>query len=151
MDMPIVNEPHWLAIARGELGTAEVPGPGSNPRISEYFKATSLGLEPDDVPWCSAFVSWCLEQAGIPSAKSAWARAYLNWGVKLDGPKLGCIVVLARGINSGHVGLCTGSGLLTVSLLGGNQGDRVCEENFFRARVLGYRWPATSAAVPTIA
>lgn len=70
----------WLDIAKAELGVKEIPGKKHNERILEYHKATSLESTEDEVPWCSSFVSWCLEKAGVPSTRNAWARSYLAWG-----------------------------------------------------------------------
>jgi uncharacterized protein (TIGR02594 family) len=76
------------------------------------------------------------------STKDAWAKSYLNYGVRLDKPKYGCIVVFTRGASSGHVGFYVGEGPLgMMKILGGNQGDKVCVENYTTMRVLGYRWP----------
>ncbi|MDX6729885.1 MAG: hypothetical protein QOK49_4690 [Baekduia sp.] len=72
-----------VALAQGEIGQTEQP-PGSNesPRIAQYRQATAgSGVG----PWCSYFVSWAAQQAGVPlgeagqgfgavSAVSAWAQ-----------------------------------------------------------------------------
>jgi len=57
--------PAWLAVARGEVGQKEVPGTADNPRIVEYFGATTFGPHPDSVSWCGAFVSFCLHEAKV--------------------------------------------------------------------------------------
>jgi hypothetical protein len=72
-----------VALAQGEIGQTEQP-PGSNdsPRIAQYRQATAgSGVG----PWCSYFVSWAAQQAGVPlgeagqgfgavGAVSAWAQ-----------------------------------------------------------------------------
>jgi uncharacterized protein (TIGR02594 family) len=141
--------PHrWLGIAEHELGVAEVPGEGDNPRIVEYLESTTLGSpdnENDETPWCSAFVNWCMEQAGIQGSDSAWARSWLNWGREpksdIESEWKGCVVILERGANSGHVGFLDAWEDEQVRLLGGNQGDRVGYAWFPVDRVLGYRVP----------
>ena len=73
----------WLEIAEREQGVAEVPGAGDNPRVVDYLMSTTLGSlenQNDETPWCSAFVNWCMEQAGIKGTNSAWARSWLDWG-----------------------------------------------------------------------
>ncbi|MBU5614452.1 peptidoglycan-binding protein [Geomonas sp. Red51] len=55
----------WLKIAAAEVGQREFPGSPANPRIIMYHGATSLRATSDEVAWCSAFVNWCLKQAGI--------------------------------------------------------------------------------------
>jgi hypothetical protein len=48
------------AIAQAEIGILETGGNNRGPRIIEYQRATSL--EPDNWPWCAAFVDWCIQQ-----------------------------------------------------------------------------------------
>lgn len=136
----------WLKIAIKEKGIEEVPGPGDNPRIVEYLKSTSLGAPDnrnDETPWCSAFVNWCVEQAGLKGTNSAWARSWLEWGREQDigDSWVGCICVLSRG-DGGHVGFLVAYNDDQVKLLGGNQGNAVSEAWFSMDRVLGYRVPA---------
>jgi uncharacterized protein (TIGR02594 family) len=141
-----MEEYPWLEIARKELGTAEVPGPGDNPRIAEYLHSTNIGSpanENDETAWCSAFVNWCVTKAGYKGTNSAWARSWLNWGVEADELIPGTIVVLERGPDFGHVGFAIGydDDEENVLLLGGNQGDKVSKAWFPTSRVLGYRAP----------
>jgi len=137
----------WMEIARQEEGVKEVPGSGDNPRIVEYLQSTTLGTpenENDETPWCSAFVNWCVIQVGFEGTNSAWARSWLDWGQEADWNNLqgGEIVVLSRGTSSGHVGFYTDSTDETVTLLGGNQNNQVCEAEFSQSRILGIRVPA---------
>jgi uncharacterized protein (TIGR02594 family) len=131
----------WMTIANRELGQHEVTGSGNNPRIVEYHKATTLAASEDEVPWCSAFVSWCLQQANMKSTRNAWARSYCSYGTKADKPRYGCVVVLERGTDAGHVGFYLDETTDAVYLLGGNQGDAVTKQWFAKSRVLAYRWP----------
>ena len=105
---------------------------------SKQYTLNSLSL-----PWCSAFVNWCVEQAGFPGTDSAWARSWLKWGQEADWQALvpGSIVVLQRGANSGHVGFFVDADDERIQLLGGNQGDQVSEAWFSLNRVLGIRAP----------
>ena len=140
-------EPPWITIARAELerGVVELPGlEHDNHRIVDYFKATTLDVDHDEVPWCSAFVNWCMQQAEFERTRSAAARSWLKWGVPLSGPRVGCVVVYQRGYNpkTGHVNFCTGIiDSETIKAIGGNQGNRVSEHVFKTDVVLGYRWP----------
>lgn len=152
------GDPEWLKVALGELGVREAPGPlVDHPRILEYLSTTRLkpSLIHDEVPWCAAFVGWCLEQCGITGTKSAAARSYATYGIELLEPKDGCIVVLTRGDNPyhGHVGFCIGSDGKTginvadgahVLLLGGNQSNAVTMRLYPKRRILTYRWPEVS-------
>lgn len=135
-------DPYWLAIAQPLVGLKEIQGPGHAPEILAMWRAIKRsGIQSDEVPWCAAFVGACLERAGIRSSRFESAASYLNWGVRLDGPCHGCIVVFSR-TGGGHVGFVVGidpEGRLLV--LGGNQGDEVSIKAFPRDRVTGYRWP----------
>lgn len=142
--------PLWLALAKGELGQAEIVGGQSNPRIQEYLSAVGFQQADDsEVPWCSAFCAWVMRQARVPTVGvTGMARSWLRWGRELDGPRIGAIVVLWRGTPtspSGHVGLLAGVSEDRILLLGGNQagapGGAVSLSGYPRARVLGFRWP----------
>ncbi len=136
-----IYEPPWLIKARKEIGVAEIPGlDKNNPRILEYDAVTTLKAKVDEVPWCSAFVCAMLEWSGVDSTKSAAAVSYLDWGIELDKPSLGCIVVLERK-GGHHVGFYLHETMDAVTLLGGNQSDKVCEMRFPKSLVLSYRLP----------
>lgn len=139
-------KPTWLEIAEGEIGVKEVAGDADNPRIVEYHACTTLKATEDSTPWCSAFVNWCMVQAGEKATNSAAARSWLKWGIPLATPKEGCIVILKRGAPpSGHVGLFAADLGDRVRILGGNQGDMVKYSNFLKTDILGYRWPEGEA------
>ena len=136
----------WMDIARSYLGVAEIQGPHHNPRVVELWKTARVpGVDDDETPWCAAFVSAVLEEAGIVSARTGWARSYLKWGSRLGAPAVGCIVVFERGPKAGHVGFVVGQDKTgNLMVLGGNQGNAVTIRPFDLKRVLGYRWPAGS-------
>ena len=137
----MTNEPKWLIVARAEQAKNihEFPGEWQdNPEIMKYFKDTSYAAHHDEVPWCAAFVGWCLQQAGIKPSGSAAAASYEDWGEDLgETPVLGCIVVLPHHVTFyvGHVGTEWVTGL------GGNQHDSVKESNYPVGDVISYRWP----------
>jgi uncharacterized protein (TIGR02594 family) len=136
--------PPWMLIAERELGIKEVPGLGlNNPRILEYFTATSYDAPNDETPWCSAFVNWCMREASIVRTRSARARSWLGWGQKLDVPIFGCVVVYKRGNNpsQGHVNFFLEMEGLLVRGRGGNQGNAVSDRLYSVESVLDYRWP----------
>lgn len=146
------KNPLWLAKAASYLGTKEIPGKLHNARILGWWAKIRAPFRDDETPWCAAFVGGVLEECGIASTRSASARSYTKWGVKLDGPKIGAVVVFWRGSPSGwsgHVGFIVGkddAGNLMV--LGGNQGNEVSVKPFALDRVLSYHWPK-SHDVPT--
>jgi uncharacterized protein (TIGR02594 family) len=143
------SEPPWLAEARREDGVREVPGKGfehSNPRIEAYHKAAG-DRAPDDVPWCASFVSFCMARTQNDVVRahnlaSKTAVAWLEWGEPVTDPPVGAVCVMkpvAEG-TTGHVGFFLRRDGADVWLLGGNQGDTVCEKPFKAADVRGYRW-----------
>lgn len=129
----------WYDIAQGELGVDEIPGAGIEPRIVEYHLATTLGATDDSVPWCASFVTWCLEQAGVASTKSARALSYAKYGEPCEGRE-GAIVVTKRK-GGHHVGFWAGKTQYGTKLLGGNQSDKVCIKEFADSQIVAIRWP----------
>ncbi len=133
-----------MLIARGELGVKELPGAASNPRVEEYQRAAH-GREDDEVPWCSSFVCWCMQQAGYPDTNSGAARSWMRWGspLPLKAPRVGCVVVLWRESikgYKGHVGLFVREDEHGIWILSGNAGNAVTIKPFPRRRLLGLRW-----------
>ena len=138
--------PRWLQIAQQEesRGVHEVSGAQHNPRILEYHQTTSLGASTDETAWCSAFVNWCIRQAGVVGTNRANARSWLSWGHALVTPRYGCVTVLWRGAPNGwqgHVGFYIRETGSHVYMLGGNQGNAVNVRPYPKRRLLGYRWP----------
>lgn len=131
----------WLPTALGEFGTTEIAGIKNNPRIVEYASKTTLNAKDDETPWCAEFVTWCLETAGYKSTQSAWARSYLEYGVKLDKPVPGCIVIYDRGNGMGHVHFYLYEKGDNIYGVGGNQSNAVNVSAYGKSKVLGYRWP----------
>ena len=139
------KDPPWLAVAQKDAAdhVAEVPGPKANARIIQMDSYTTLKATSDEIAWCSAAMCAWMEESGIKSTRSAMARSWLEWGVKLDEPRRGCVTVMRRGEPpQGHVFLFIRQEGQRVYGLGGNQGDCVCYRWFNAADVLGYRWPA---------
>ncbi len=138
-----MQSPHkWMSIAWDELATAEVPGQGNNMRIVEYHQSTKLKATDDSVAWCSSFINWVMDKAGIQGSDSAAARSWLGWGEKCL-PRYGALVVFSRGVSTwtGHVAFYLDEDDVNIYALGGNQHDRVCVQAFKKGQVLGYRWP----------
>jgi uncharacterized protein (TIGR02594 family) len=142
----------WMTVARKEIGQREKKGRGINSRIKHYYeKAGHPYVKDDDVPWCSAFANFVMESSGIRGTHSLAARSWLTWGRKVD-PQIGAIVVLKRGTEAwqGHVGFITAVTPTHVKVLGGNQGDMVCEKLFPKAAILGCRMPPSMGASRTV-
>lgn len=138
-----MGAPKYYEIALKEVGTHEVKGKGHNARILEYHKATSLKATEDEVSWCSAFVNWCLKQAGIIGTGKANARSWLTWGISVKAhPELGDICVFWRVDPNGwqgHVGFYAGEDATHIFVLGGNQGDEVCIKKYAKSSLLDIR------------
>lgn len=149
---PIISIPHptgvtyreqlpWMKIALAEMGQKEIIGQKNNLRIVEYHKSTSIGSNSDEVPWCSSFVTWCLEQAGYESTNSAWARSYLNYGLQNRYPEYGDLIIYKRGENSGHVHFFEHEQGDLYFGVGGNQDNSVSIKGYSKSNVLGIRKP----------
>jgi uncharacterized protein (TIGR02594 family) len=149
---PVGEDFAWMAIAEAEKGVHEIPGIANEPRVLEYLSATkNLGLQEaskDETPWCSAFVNWCLKQAGYEGTNHALARSWLDWGQPIEIPRRGCIVVFQRAQIFGHVGFYLEDTEYSIKILGGNQQNQdtllyeVSEKYFPKSDWLGYRIPA---------
>ncbi len=144
--------PTHLQIAFSQLGTFEYTLPHkvktvlgvktykSNPQIEKYLSC--VGMPSDDkIPWCSAFVNWCLMEAGLTGTHSALARSFLSWGIEIDSPQPGDIVVIRRGVSKvkGHVYFYLDHGKGWIYGIGGNQNDRVGVNTYSSLRHLSYR------------
>jgi uncharacterized protein (TIGR02594 family) len=121
----------WLDTAKGEVGQAEVPGAGSNPRISEYWDTVDgVGPGREDTggtnAWCAAFMNWDLGRVGIRGTGRGNAVSYESWGQRLPESAIGAIAVHRNPNGTGHVAFVVGYlGNGRIVVLGGNQGDAV--------------------------
>lgn len=143
------GEPAWMAEARALIGLKEIVGSKHEPRIVKFFAdAGHPWVKDDETAWCAAFVNAMLKRVGIEGTGSLAARSFLDWGEKLDKPRVGCIVVFSRGNPKGwqgHVGFYVGEDKTYVHVLGGNQSNAVNISRYSKARLLGYRWPKQTA------
>jgi uncharacterized protein (TIGR02594 family) len=135
----------------------------NNPRILEYFAATEKkkGGWAETNSWCSAFVNWCMHQAGIHGTGSAMARSWLHWhqGEQLSQPRAGAVVIFPRPPKpeSGHVALVWRVDGNQLDVLGGNQSAHHADPAHHKAGIsshvsiahrrtdtaLGFMWPKT--------
>lgn len=142
--------PRILVEALKTYGTAEKPGPGSNPSILAWAKATGLAkvYKNDATAWCGLWMAYVALQAGwdgAPNGNALWARNWLAWGntASLDKhgrqePMLGDVLVFSRG-SGGHVGIYVGEDDKCFHVLGGNQSNKVTIKRIARSRLLGAR------------
>ena len=142
-------------LAEAEIGTLEVVGKKHNPKIVAYFKdAGNAGVTDDETAWCAAFVGAMLERAGIRSTRKLNARSYMEWGVPvgLEDAQMGDVVVFQRGDSAwqGHVGFYVGHGSTKITVLGGNQSNKVSTAPYPVAKLLGVRrWVDTPEKAPS--
>ncbi len=131
----------WMRIAEAELGVREIAGSTHEPRIIEYH-ATTGRFTTDEVPWCSSFLNWVIEAAGLKGTKSAAALSWRNWGKTLASPSYGSIAVMDYGRGRGHVAFVAGrTATDSLVLLGGNQADSVCLRSYRRSSIAAYVYP----------
>lgn len=136
-----VPSPKWMDVVDGEMGQEEIAGSKNNPRIVEYFSATTLGPSSDETPWCSAFANWVLKQVGIEGTKSAAALSWLDWGNPIKDPVKGCVVVFNHGQGHGHVTFFDHEKDGMLGCKGGNQNNQVKLSYYGHAELAGYRMP----------
>ena len=140
----LANEPGPRILVEGlkTYGVAEVVGPGSNPTILQWAKATGLSkvYATDATAWCGLWMAYVALQAGwdIP-VNPLWARNWLKFGDAKSVAALGDVLVFSRGKSSGHVGLYVGEDQSAYHVLGGNQSDRVMIKRIAKNRLLGVR------------
>ena len=140
--------PKWVANAMNDVGISEIKGKDHNARILKMHSYTSLKAHDDETAWCSAAVCAWLEESGIRSPKSARSLDFLKWGVALEKPSLGCVLVFKRivapdtgEVQAGHVGLYVGEENEYYWVLGGNQSDRVTYQRWPKNLLISARMP----------
>ena len=150
------GEPPWFQIAKAELGVKELPGAEDNPRILAYLRSVP-GVDPsrpiagetgDEIPWCSAFVNFCVKAAGLTGTDNLLARSWEHWGsaVPQDKVRIGDVAVFWRVSQSsgkGHVGFFAGPDGSKIDLLGGNQSNSVSIAPYPKPKMglIGFRRP----------
>lgn len=139
----------WMEFAKKEIDQSEIPGSQHNPRILQYHASTTFRACSDETPWCSAFVNWCLRQAGLNGTNSAAAQSWITWG-KASAAISGAITVV-RDVSAGsslsasgfHVGFLVQDTGSHYRLLGGNQKNQVRISKYPKSswQVVACRWP----------
>lgn len=104
-----------------------------------------LEVDPLRTEWCAAFVNAVLGVSGEQGTDSLLARSFLDWGVSVDSPEKGDVVIFPRGRSSwqGHVGFFVEEferdGIRYYVILGGNQENKVSYDVFRADKALGIR------------
>jgi uncharacterized protein (TIGR02594 family) len=157
LDQARYSDCPWMWYAIREYGTAAQPGHLNDARVIEYLGSCKKAkgnlrkaLAYDDTAWCSAFVNWCLEQAGKAGTEMPGALTWTDvnqWsGRRLSTARYGCVVVVDRGTpedKKAHVGFFLRESSTWTMILGGNQSRRVRVSRFSKDDypVLAYLWP----------
>jgi uncharacterized protein (TIGR02594 family) len=93
--------------------------------------------------WCADFMNFVLRRAGGKGTQSRAARSFLDYGKKLDGPRVGALVIFYRkGPNNGHVGVVRGTdGQGNPIVVSGNHGNTVSQSVYPKSKVMAYVMP----------
>jgi len=129
-------------------------GQPGNPRILQCYEVTGHSYTRDgnamDYAWCSAFVSWVLDTAGLPSKKTMGSQMWYDYGSEVAGWRGGdysqlrkndIVIFKSKERSGGHIGFLQevlNDGKLKV--LGGNQGND--------AKVSVYYWDDATRGKP---
>ncbi len=137
-----------MARSRTDAAEAAAQVPGAAGVLLEALRwrgrtAKQLGL-PTQL-WCADFMNFVLNKAGGKGTKSRAARSFLDFGKRLDGPRVGAIAIMYRkGPNSGHVGVVRGTdGQGNPIVVSGNHGPTVTQSVYPKAKVMAYVMPPT--------
>ena len=121
-------------------------GNPGNPRILQCYEVARQSYTCDncgpEMYWCSAFVCWALEEAGLESKQTMGSQLWYDYGAEVDGWRSGdysllrkydIVIFKAKDRDGGHIGFLhevTDNG--RVRILGGNQSNTV--------RISSYYW-----------
>jgi uncharacterized protein (TIGR02594 family) len=121
------------------------PAPESwNPLIVQFFRATARPANNDMIPWCAAFVNWCIERSGKHGSRSASSQSFLSKYFKsVSVPQPGDLAIFTcfdndsnKDLGIGHVAFVRERISETrIRIVGGNQSKDghssiICEEEF---------------------
>lgn len=135
-----------MARSRSDAADLAAQVPGASGVLLEALRwrgrtAKQLGL-PTRL-WCADFMNFVLHKAGGKGTKSRAARSFLDFGKRLDSPRVGAIAIMYRkGANNGHVGVVRGTdGQGNPIVVSGNHGPVVTQSVYPKAKVLAYVMP----------
>ena len=88
-------------------------------------------------------MNFILRRSGGSGTESRAARSFLQYGKRLDGPRVGAIAIMFRGgPNNGHVGVVRGTdGQGNPIIVSGNHGQMVRQSTYPKSRVMAYVMP----------
>lgn len=137
-------------------GTQEVKGDADNPVILDWAKEVGLDhvYHHDSTAWCGLVMALVAKRAGKQVVKDPlWALNWGKFGIEVDEPMLGDVVVFRRynkfgKLIGGHVGIYVGETVGTYFVLGGNQDDGLNIMEIKKKRLAYARRPVYSIATP---
>ncbi|MGI8527306.1 MAG: TIGR02594 family protein [Pseudolabrys sp.] len=141
------NEPlETVTRSRSDAAEAAAQVPGAAAVLLEALRWRGRSAQQIGLPaklWCADFMNFVLRRTGGRGTQSRAARSFLEYGKRLDGPRVGAIAIMFRkGLNNGHVGVVRGTdGLGNPIIVSGNHGHTVMESTYPRARVMAYVMP----------
>lgn len=146
-----------LSVAATQVGYAE--GSNNQTKYGAWYPM-------DYNPWCAMFVSWCADQAGIPTSiipkhascdvgvnwfkgKSQWQDSAYHGGSYI--PKAGDLIYFGVVGDSDHVGIVRYSSGGYVYTVEGNTGNMVKNKSYALSNsdILGYGIPSYSGSSPS--
>jgi uncharacterized protein (TIGR02594 family) len=142
-------------------GTREYSGGADNPVILGWarfigekypeMRSYCAQYNHDAIAWCGLTVAYCMAKNGIrpvfgtsENERFLWADAWRTFGVRLDKPRLGCVMVFARN-GGGHVALYEGEEGNDYLIRGGNQSNAVNLMRMPKSKFSASIWPAAPA------
>lgn len=154
--------PGPLKTMRDITGTLETAGSADNPVILSWadeiakkfpeMKLYCAQYQHDSIPWCGLTVGYVMAHNGIKpifgptdTDKFLWARAWEQFGTKVDEPKPGDVLVFP-----GHVSMFDGQEGDYYLCRGGNQSDSVKISKYPTSSVIAIRRPPYSASDPVV-
>lgn len=142
--------PRMVSLGLAELGTAEVVGKGSNPKIIAWRDELNKAGAPiknytdDDIAWCGLLAAiLALRRSGIAAEvvkDPLWADNWRKYGVESPRPALGDILTFRRP-GGNHVGIYIAEDVACFHVLGGNQGNSVTITRIAKSRLTSARRP----------
>lgn len=132
-----------LQFASAQVGQREV-GKNAGPFVTKLLAAVGLG---PGFPWCAAFVSWCLRNAGSTAGPSSGRAAVRNWarwasktGRSSATPTRGSLFYWLNDNGTGHIGFVTKVEGAQFHSIEGNTddgGSREGDGTYRRVRTIG--------------
>jgi uncharacterized protein (TIGR02594 family) len=135
-----------ISRSRSDAAEAAAQVPGAAGVLLEALRWRGRTAQQIGLPtklWCADFMNFVLRRAGGKGTHSRAARSFLEYGKKLDGPRVGAIAILYRkGGSNGHVGVVRGTdGQGNPILVSGNHGPTVTQSVYPKSKVMAYVMP----------